>query len=109
MRGGARAGEPLPAAQRGTLPAEGAVLPPALAFELTDLAARLVSVRARIAAVEAELVQVAQPLSVYARLRTIPGIGPTLAAILLAELGDIAWYSKVSQLRKLAGLDIVRL
>jgi transposase len=31
-----------------------------------------------------------------------------LAAILLAEIGDIAWYTKFSQLRKLAGLDIIR-
>ncbi len=81
---------------------------PALAFELTDLAARLVSVRTRIARIEDELVRVAAPLPAYRLLLTIPGIGPTLAAILLAELGDIAWYSQFSQLRKLAGLDIVR-
>jgi transposase len=30
-----------------------------------------------------------------------------VAAILLAELGDIAWYSQFSQLRKLAGFDII--
>lgn len=30
-----------------------------------------------------------------------------MAAILVAEIGDIAWYTKFSQLRKLAGLDIV--
>jgi transposase len=34
-------------------------------------------------------------------------VGPTLAAILLAEIGDITWYTKFSQLRKLAGLDII--
>jgi transposase len=99
----------LPAAQRRALPAAGAELPPALAFELTDLAARLVSVRTRIAPIEAELVRVAQPLPAYTLLRTIPGIGPTLAAILLAEIGDITWYTKFSQLRKLAGLDIIRI
>jgi transposase len=98
----------LPAAQRRGLPAGGAELP-AFAFELTDLAARLVSVRTRIARVEDELVRVAAPLPAYRLLLSIPGIGPTLAAILLAELGDIAWYTKFSQLRKLAGLDIVRL
>jgi hypothetical protein len=65
--------------------------------------------RARITQLEAELVRVATPLPAYAWLRTIPGIGPTLAAILLAEIGDIAWYTRISQLRKLAGLDIVRL
>jgi transposase len=96
----------LPPAQRRGLPAVGAPLPPALAFECTDLAARLVAVRARMAAIEAELVRVAQPVPVYSLLRTIPGIGPTLGAILLAELGDIGWYTQFSQLRKLAGLDI---
>ena len=47
-------------------------------------------------------------LPASALLRSIPGIGPTVGAILLAEIGDIAWYTKFSQLRKLAGLDIVR-
>jgi len=98
----------LPPAQRRGLPAVGGPLPPALAFECTDLAARLVAVRARIAAIEAELVRIAQPLPAYTWLRSIPGIGPTLAAILLAEIGDIAWYTQFSQLRKLAGLDIQR-
>ncbi len=79
-----------------------------MAFECTDLAARLVAVRARIAAIEAELVRIAQPLPAYTWLRSIPGIGPTLAAILLAEIGDIVWYTQCSQLRKLAGLDIQR-
>jgi len=98
----------LPAAQRRGLPAGGATLPPALAFECTDLAARLGSVRARSARIEAELVTVATPLRAYRLLLTLPGVGPTLAAILVAEIGDIAWYTKFSQLRKLAGLDIQR-
>jgi len=97
----------LPAAQRRALPAGAAGLPPALAFECTDLAARLLSVQARIAPIEAELVRLATPLPAATLLRTIPGIGPTVAAILLAEIGDIAWYTKFSQLRKLAGLDII--
>jgi len=98
----------LPPAQRRALPEVGADLPPALAFELTDLAARLVSVRTRIAQIEAELVHVATPLPAYRLLLSLPGVGPTVAAILLAEIGDIAWYTRFSQLRKLAGLDIVR-
>ncbi len=99
----------LPAAQRRRLPEGAAALPAAFAFECTDLAARLVSVRARIARIEAELVPLATPLPAYRLLLSLPGVGPTLAAILLAEIGDIAWYTKFSQLRKLAGLDIVRL
>ena len=31
-----------------------------------------------------------------------------MGAILLAEIGDIGWFTQFSQLRKLAGLDIVR-
>jgi transposase len=105
------AGEPLPAAvtaalpvplqallsaaQRRALPAGTAGVPPALAFELTDLAARLLSVQARIGQIEAELVRLATPLPAAPLLRTIPGIGPTVAAILLAEIGDIAWDHQV--------------
>jgi transposase len=48
------------------------------------------------------------PLSATAWLRSIPGLGPTLTAIILAELGDITWFTKFSQLRQLAGLDIIR-
>ena len=98
----------LPAPQRRALPPVGDPLPPALAFELTDLAARLVSVRMRIARIAAECVTVATPLPAYRLLLSLPGVGPRLAAILLAEIGDIAWYTQVSQLRKLAGLDIIR-
>jgi transposase len=103
QRGRPRRGQAVPEA-----PAAGRALPPGLRCELTDLVARLTAVQARIAQLEAELVRLAQPLPAYALLRSIPGVGPTVAAILLAELGDIAWYSHFSQLRKLAGLDIQR-
>lgn len=117
------AGEPLPAAVRAQLPtairaferAAGAragrpiPLPPGFAAECTDLTVRLTAAQARIATLEAALVEVAAPLPAYRLLLTLPGIGPTLAAILLAEIGDIAWYTKFSQLRKLAGLDIAPL
>jgi len=98
----------LPARQRAPGPAP-APLPPGLAADLADLAARLTAVQARITRLEAALVWFAEPLPAYALLHTIPGVGPTVAAILLAEIGDIAWYERPSQLRKLAGLDIVRL
>jgi transposase len=122
------AGEPVPPAVVGQLPAAlqallpraehpptpqsapppARALPVGLAIELADLVARLTAVHARIAQLEAAVVAVAAPLPAYALLRTIPGVGPTVAAILLAELGDIAWFTKFSQLRKLAGLDIQR-
>jgi transposase len=80
---------------------------PAGAWEYTDLAARLTAVQARITQLEVALIQVATPLPAYGWLLSLPGIGPTLGAILLAEIGDIGWYTKFSQLRKLAGLDII--
>ncbi len=64
--------------------------------------------QARITAIERACTPVAERLPAYALLRTIPRVGPTVGAILLAEIGEIAWFTKFSQLRKLAGLDIVR-
>lgn len=101
-----RRGRPRPPAPEPEAQDPSVALPPGLRCELTDLVARLTAVQARISQLEAALVGVAQPLPAYALLRTIPGLGPTLGAILLAELGDIGWYTKFSQLRKLAGLDI---
>ena len=116
-------GEPLPNRLRAELPAAlqgweraapgrpaGAKgrLPLGLATACADLGAQVTAVQARIAAIEQALMPLAERLPAYTLLRTIPGIGPTVGAILLAEIGDIAWYTKFSQLRKLAGLDIVR-
>jgi len=83
-------------------------LPLGLATACADLGAQVTAVQARIAALEQTLTPVAERLPAYALLRSIPGVGATVAAILLAEIGDIAWFTKFSQLRKLAGLDIVR-
>ncbi len=79
-----------------------------LATACTDLGAQVTAVQARIAAIEQALTPLAERLPAYPLLRTIPGVGPTVAAILLAEIGDVAWFTQFSQLRKLAGLDIVR-
>ncbi len=38
------------------------------------------------------------------RLRTIPGVGPAIAATLLAEIGDIRRFSDVDQLLAYAGV-----
>jgi len=116
-------GEPLPNRLRVELPAvlqawEPAApgrsalpkgrLPLGLATACADLGAQVTAVQARIATIEAALTPVAERLPAYPLLRTIPGVGPTVGAILVAEIGDIAWYTQFSQLRKLAGLDIVR-
>jgi transposase len=56
-----------------------------------DLTARVAAATARIGHLEAVLEEVAAALPAYPLLQTIPGVGPTLAAILVAEIGDIAW------------------
>jgi len=84
-------------------------LPLGLATACADLGAQVTAVQARIVALEAACTPVAERLPASALLRSIPGIGPTVGAILLAEIGDIAWFTKFSQLRKLAGLDIIRI
>jgi transposase len=83
-------------------------LPLGLATACADLGTQVTAVQTRIAVLEAACTPVAERLPAYPLLRTIPGVGPTVGAILLAEIGDIGWYTKFSQLRKLAGLDIVR-
>ncbi len=116
-------GEPLPNRLRAELPtvlqawepaaigrparAKGR-LPLGLATACADLGTQVTAVQARITAIEAALTPVAERLPAYPLLRTIPGVGATVAAILLAEIGDIAWFTRFSQLRKLAGLDIIR-
>jgi transposase len=116
-------GEPLPNRLRAELPAvlqtwEPAApgrpavakgrLPLGLATACADLGAQVTAVQARLATIEQALTPLAERLPAYPLLRTIPGVGPTVGAILVAEIGDIAWFTQFSQLRKLAGLDIIR-
>jgi len=42
----------------------------------------------------------------WSLLQTIPGVGPKIAAVLLAELGDPHAYSSVDQVLRLAGLNL---
>jgi hypothetical protein len=67
-----------------------------LTFSLpAPVVARLTAVQARIAGLAREAVRLADPLPAYALLRSLLGVGPTVAAILLAELGDITWDHEV--------------
>ena len=36
----------------------------------------------------------AERLPADAFLRTIPGVGPTVGVLLLAEIGDVGWYAR---------------
>ncbi|MGM1046976.1 MAG: transposase [Bacillota bacterium] len=47
----------------------------------------------------------AESIEIYHLLRTIPGVGPLTAAMLIAEIGDIKRFPSVKQLAAFAGLD----
>ncbi|WP_429375612.1 IS110 family transposase, partial [Paenibacillus sp. DS2015] len=47
----------------------------------------------------------AESIETYHLLRTIPGVGPLTAAMLIAETGDIKRFPSVKQLTAFAGLD----
>ncbi|MNO88964.1 Transposase IS116/IS110/IS902 family protein [compost metagenome] len=47
----------------------------------------------------------AESIETYHLLRTIPGVGPLTAAMLIAEIGDIKRFPSVKQLTAFAGLD----
>ena len=42
----------------------------------------------------------------WALLRTIPGVGPQLASVFVAEIGDVSKYESVDQVLRLAGLNL---
>jgi transposase len=52
-----------------------------------------------------EMIQIAETISNYKVIRTIPGIGENLAARLLAEIGDISRFLGSKQLVAYAGID----
>ncbi|KKO53457.1 IS110 family transposase [Paenibacillus sp. DMB20] len=47
----------------------------------------------------------AESIAIYHLLRTIPGVGPLTAAIIIAEIGDIKRFPSAKQLAAFAGLD----
>ena len=75
----------------------------ALAFELQQTIRMIQNVQAEIDALDRKIKSIVQELDTP--LLTIPGISYTLAAIILAEIGDINNFSNPSKLQAFAGLD----
>lgn len=76
----------------------------ALAFELAHIAALIDHMDEEIAALDAKIAEtIAGPMADL--LRTIPGIGPVNAAVILAEVGDPARFEEPSKLCAYAGID----
>jgi transposase len=66
----------------------------------------LACTRAMAAEVQARLAAVLQADPRAALLQSIPGVGPTIAATLLASLGDVRRFQVAAQVERLAGLDL---
>lgn len=77
-----------------------------VAFEARLLVSSLEQVRELITQTEAKIAQVCSQLPGYEHILTIPGIGPAVAAQVLGAIGDPLRFSNVTQVLKLAGLDL---
>jgi transposase len=82
----------------------GDTLPKGAALALTVLLDSLSSTAAHIATLDEALKQQAQNHESMRLLQTIPGVGPLLAAIIMAEIGDIARFETACKLRGYTGL-----
>lgn len=69
------------------------------------LAKHLLDLHERIGEVEAAITDLLQSDPESQRLQEIPGIGPTNAAVIRAELGDVQRFSGVDQVIAYAGLE----
>jgi transposase len=75
-------------------------------FEARLLVESLQQTRESIAATDAEISEVCRRLSGYESLISIPGVGPVVAATVLAAIGDPHRFNNAKQVLKLAGLDL---
>jgi transposase len=77
-----------------------------VAFEAKMLVSNLTRIRESIAETDAKIAQFCRQLPGYENILSIPGIGPAVASVVLAAIGDPHRFSKVTQVIKLAGLDL---
>ncbi len=75
-------------------------------LEIELLIKKLQTILSDIKDVEAQILNLIQQNKNYSLLLSIKGIGTITAAGLIAEIGDISWYSTAKQITKLAGLDL---
>jgi transposase len=84
----------------------GCSLTEAARWEGPRLAHRLDEVRQELGEVAQKMVEVAEGLPGYRSVISIPGIGPVLAAMILAAIGDPHRFNHPRQVLRLAGLDL---
>lgn len=78
----------------------------AAGFEAKILVDSLKSVRQTITETEKEIETVCQQFEEYQYVRSIPGIGPAISAMILGAIGNPHRFTNAKQVLKLAGLDL---
>ena len=68
---------------------DGLVLPPRAAATVASLRRMLAGVRAEITTIDRDVQQLAQQDPIAIRLQQIPGVGPVLALLIRAEIGEV--------------------
>jgi len=75
----------------------------ACSFEIKQIINQIIFIESQIDELNDKIKQIYDDLDSH--LKSIPGIGPTLAPVILAEIGDIANFEKPSKLLAFAGID----
>jgi transposase len=84
----------------------GCALDRAVRWEAPKLVERLEGLREELREVEQRMTEVARGLAGYRSIISVPGIGPAVAAMLLAAIGDPHRFEHPRQVLRLAGLDL---
>jgi transposase len=80
------------------------VLPPRAAATVASLRRMLAGVRAEITTIDRDVQQLAQQDPIAIRLQQIPGVGPVLALLIRAEIGEVRRFPTPGHLASYAGL-----
>ena len=84
----------------------GLAVTEATRFEARHLVEELEQVCERIAQLQEEIKMICNRSSHYKLLRTIPGVGPFIAAVILATIGNPQRFANRKQVIRLAGMDL---
>lgn len=84
----------------------GCALHDAVRWEAPQVVKRLTALREELREAEDRMVQAAQRLPGYASVISVPGIGPAVAAMTLAAIGDAHRFQHPRQVLRTAGLDL---